>query len=405
MTFATGSELTPEAKRDVLRVALGVFAVAYGTNVSTPFLGLYKDRLGLSESETMAIFVVYVAGIFSTLFVAGPLSDRYGRRPLVIPFVAVSALSSGMLILGQDQFWVLLAARLLLGMVSGCVLGVGAAWLQELLGAGNEQRAALILTLVTYVGFGTGPITSALMAEYLPWPLTMAFVVHICATTVVLPGLFLAPETVGMRNPRPKMRLAFGVPAESRSVFLRVIVPSAIWVFGFASVSFALFPVLLADSVQSSKVLVAGVAGTLTALSGVVARPLVNRLGARSALVVAVVAGLSGYILGTAAYFTDQWLLLIPCAIVLGTSSGTITAGCLTLLGELSDDETRGACVSTFYLLAYPGMAVPLVVTTFAAHTSMDTALIVMCLVGAFATCVAVTLNRRTPSGLEPAQV
>ncbi len=383
----------------VRAVALGLFAVAYGTNVSTPFLVLYQERMELSPSQTMAIFVVYVAGIFLTLFVAGLLSDRYGRRAVMVPFVVLSALASIILILGRDRFWLLLSGRFLLGMVSGCVLGVGAAWIQELLGKGNEQRAAVLLTVVTYVGFGFGPITSALLAEFLPSPLVTPFVIHVVFTLMLVPWLVQAHETVKRVEPPPPIRLSFGVPAPQRRAFLLTIVPPALWVFAFASTSFALFPVLLGGSIgesglSASKVIVAGVAGTLTALSGVLARPLVNRVGSKRALPIGVGLGAIGYLLGSGAYFSGTWLLLLPAAVVLGTSSGTLTAGCLTRLGEMSDDETRGACVSTFYLLAYPGMAVPLVVTALASQIGIDTALIVMCVTGVLAAITVSALAR-----------
>ena len=63
-------------KRDTFLVALGLFVVGYGTNVSTPFLVLYRDRLDLSANATQLIFVVYVVGILSTLMLAGQLSER-----------------------------------------------------------------------------------------------------------------------------------------------------------------------------------------------------------------------------------------------------------------------------------------------------------------------------------------
>ncbi len=364
-------------------MALGLFAVAYGTNVSTPFLTLYADRLELTPSQTMAIFVVYVAGIFSTLFVAGPLSDRYGRRTIMAPFVLLSAVSSVILVLGRNHFLLLLSGRLLLGMVSGCVLGVAAAWVQELMGRGNEQRAAVLLTIITYVGFGVGPISSAIMAETLPSPLVTPFIVHILFTLGLTPWLFRASETVPRRETPVPLRLAFGVPERARRAFLLTVLPAALWVFAFPSTSFALFPVLLADSIAGSKigaseVIVAGLAGTLTAISGVFARPLVSRVGARRSLPVGVGLGAMGYVLGIVAYFLETWLLVGPAAVFLGAASGTLTAGCLTRLGEMSDVNTRGACVSTFYLLAYPGMAAPLVITLLASQIGLDYALLIM---------------------------
>ena len=37
------------------RLALGLFVVAWGTNVSTPLILLYQDRLDLSDSAAVAV--------------------------------------------------------------------------------------------------------------------------------------------------------------------------------------------------------------------------------------------------------------------------------------------------------------------------------------------------------------
>ena len=136
--------------RHIRAVALAVFLVSWGTNVSTPFLIRYQERLDLGDSATMLIFTVYVVGIIGTLPVAGPVSDRFGRRAVVIPFTMLSAVSSLVLVLGRDDFAFLLLGRFLLGVVSGAVLGVSAAWLQELLGPTGAQRAAVMSTLITF---------------------------------------------------------------------------------------------------------------------------------------------------------------------------------------------------------------------------------------------------------------
>lgn len=337
--------------------------VGWGTNVSTPFLVLYKERLQLSDSATVAIFVVYVAGILGTLLVAGPLSDRFGRKPIVVPFTALSALASLVILFGRDAFVVLLIGRFLLGVVSGAVLGVAAAWMLELLGEGNEMKAALFTTVITYLGFGFGPVSSALYEQFFPHPLVVPFIIHAAVTALILPLLMRVGET-HEPNPNAPLRVQLGVPVESRSAFLLIVVPAAIWVFAFPSTAFALFPVLLRDSIDGSEVVLAGASGVLTSWGAFVARPLVNRIGARRALPVGVLMGSAGYVAGIVAFGTDWWGLLLPGAIALGAASGTISAGCLTVLGEISEDANRGKLTSTFYLLAYPGMAMPLFITT-----------------------------------------
>ena len=233
-------------KRDTFLVALGLFVVGYGTNVSTPFLVLYRDRLDLSANATQLIFVVYVVGILSTLMLAGQLSDRYGRRRLLIASLALSALGSAVLIAGRDSFVLLMMGRVILGVVSGLGLGVGAAWLQELMGPAQQHKAALVATLVTYGGFGAAPPLSVLYEWLGPSPLIVPFVFHIVLTLAIIPAVASVHETVDVaaeaaRGPwRPAIR--FGIPATARRQFLWYIGPLAILIFAFSIDGLCLVP-------------------------------------------------------------------------------------------------------------------------------------------------------------------
>ena len=363
--------------RHIRAVALAVFLVSWGTNVSTPFLIRYQERLDLGDSATMLIFTVYVVGIIGTLPLAGPVSDRFGRRAVVIPFTVVSALSSLVLVLGRDEFAFLLLGRFLLGVVSGAVLGVSAAWLQELLGPGGEQRAAVMSTLITFGGFGIGPPISALFDSLLPHPLVLPFVLHAAATIVVLPALLAVPETTDPATRPSRVVIDLGVPASAKPLFWRVVVPAALWVFAFPSTSFALFPVILSDAIPDAEVWVAAISGVVTAWAGMLARPLLTVVRPRVALILGMSMGGTGYLLGTIAFATDVWPLLMPAAALLGCAAGTITAGALGVLAAIADPTTRGALNSTFYLLAYPSMTMPLAITALGSLIGLTAALVV----------------------------
>lgn len=365
--------------RTVWLLAAGLLLVGYGTNVSTPLLVIYRERLDLGDSATMAIFAIYVLGIFSTLLVAGPVSDRYGRRAVFLPFVVLSALASLVILAGKDSFALVLLGRYLLGAVSGAALGVGAAWMQELMGPGHEQRAALLTTVVTYFGFGLGPPISAVFDAAGIDPLTWPYLLHVVITALAIPLLWQLPETVETSDPIVRSRTIrprLGIPPSAQRVFWMVVVPAAIWVFAFPSTSFALFPVIVADEIPDADVAVAAASGALTAWSALLARPIVGRLGAHRAVPVGMALGVTGYILGTIAFTSVAWWVL-PAALVLGAASGTITASSLGILGELAEPSQRGAINSTVFLLAYPGMAMPILLTTAAEAVSLTTALII----------------------------
>lgn len=372
----------------------GIFVVAYGTNVSTPFLVEYRRRLDLTESSTVAIFVVYVVGILGALLLAGSMSDRFGRRPVVIPMTALSGVASLVMIAGRNDLVWLLFGRFLLGAVSGAVLGVGTAWLLELYGPGEEQRAAVRTTLVTFAGFGLGPVTSAVMFWLLPAPLVLPFVIHATAAFIVIVVMLQIPETHQADAGR-RIRVSLGVPPAARRAFVIVIVPAAVWVFGFPSAGFALFPVLVSDSISVSDVTVAAAAGALTAWAGIMARPLVIWIGPRAALPFGMAMGTAGYVAGTVAFGADLWPLVLIAAPLLGAASGTITVSCLSLIGIMADDARRGSLTSTFYLLAYPGMAMPLLITTLAELGSTSGVLIGVSMVAACCTVGVFVASRR----------
>lgn len=380
--------------RSAWLLASGLFAVSYGTNVSTPFLVLYRERLDLSASQTMAIFVVYVAGILGTLLMAGPISDRIGRRPLVVPMIVLSALASCVMILGRDSFGLLLLGRLLLGVVSGGVLGVGAAWLLELLGEGNELRASVITTLVTFGGFGIGPPVSALFEAFVPHPLVLPYLLHAVITLVAAVGTSAVPET-RPRNPAAPLRVTFGVPEAHRREFFTVVMPAALWVFSFPSTAFALFPVLISDSIDTGRVAVAAGAGMLTAWAGMFSRPLVGRLGPAPALPFGMTSGVLGYGLGWYAFETGAWPVLLVASALLGLAAGTLTAGVLGVLAAMDAGAQRGALTSSFYVMAYPGMAMPLIITSIASVASLSVALgLATGLATTFASVLIVTTRR-----------
>jgi len=384
-----------DPRRPAQILGLGIFLVAYGTNVSTPLLIAYRDRLDLGNSATMAIFTVYVTGILLILPFAGQLSDRHGRGRIATPFIVISALASAVLILGPDSFMLLLIGRFLLGLVSGAVLSIGSAWMQELLGIGNQQKAALVSTLLTYGGFGLGPVVSAIIFELDIAPLTLPYIVHIVATLLVVPLMLRLPDS-NQRSTEP-IRLKLGIPPEGQEFFRRRIAPATLWVFSFPATAFALFPVIVSDSVDGSPIVVAAASGALTAWAGLIARPVLPRVGADRAIEFGMVIGTVGYGFGAASFVTATWWLVLPAAFLLGAASGLLTGGCLALLNQIADDSSRGSINATFYLLAYPGMTVPILLTAIGAFTGLTTALIAVTLAAAAASANYLNTSDRGP--------
>ena len=114
-----------------VRIAFAMFAVGWGANQFSPMLIVYRHELRLTAGEVAGLFLVYALTLIPGLLVGGPASDRFGRRPVVWPFVALSPLATLLLVLGPRSLAVIAGGRALAGLCSGVVFGAATAWVQE----------------------------------------------------------------------------------------------------------------------------------------------------------------------------------------------------------------------------------------------------------------------------------
>ncbi len=111
-----------------LPVALTMFAVAWGGNEFTPLLVMYREVGHFSAVTVDALLAAYVLGIVPALLLGGPLSDRYGRRPLLLPAAPVGLVGSLVLAVGAQSAALLAVGRVLCGVALGLVMAVGTTW-------------------------------------------------------------------------------------------------------------------------------------------------------------------------------------------------------------------------------------------------------------------------------------
>jgi hypothetical protein len=368
-----------QAGRRRARRSLGValFAVAFGTNVSTPLLLLYQQSLGLSAWTVTAIFAIYPLGLAPALLLAGPASDALGRRAIVYPGLLLSAVASVVFIAGAESLPLLFLARLFLGATSGLVFVVASAWMQELADPHDPLWPSRLTGLVLYAGFGLGPLVAGAIGEWGPAPLTLPYLVHLAVVGLGLVALRRVPETVVADRSRP-IRPDLGIPPGARHEFVAVVVPTALGVFGFPSLAFGLFPVLLRPAMPSIAVFVTGVVGAIFAVAIVAAQAVTARIGPYRSAPVGLGLGAVGCGVGAVAVVSGLWALLFVSAACFGIASGcSVTAG-LRLVDLLTGPATRGALTGSFYAVAYGGMTMPVIVASLAGPAGFGAVLAVL---------------------------
>src|SRR5881394_1971510 len=111
-----------EALRPVLVVWLAWLLLMAGANLAAPLYAIYAARFGFSSLVLTAIFAAYAVVLVPSLLFFGRLSDRFGRRPVMLAGLAAACLGLGLFALAQSTAW-LFAARVLQGLAVGMISG------------------------------------------------------------------------------------------------------------------------------------------------------------------------------------------------------------------------------------------------------------------------------------------
>ncbi len=366
-----------------LVVAAVLLGTGWGSNQFTPMLLVYHHALGLSTGTLEAMFGAYAVGLIPGLLVAGPLSDAFGRRVVVIPAVALSLLASVALVAGADSVALLFVGRLLAGISSGAVFGAGTAWLRETatppVGSADVSTAARRAAVAMTVGFAAGPLIAGLLAQWGPAPRVVAYLPHIVLMAAVLLAVLAVPETVTAGGERRRVR--FAAPEVRHPRFRRVVAPMAPWVFAAPAVAFALLPSVVGANRATDGIALTAAITSVTALAGVLIQPLARRLEARarsnSAAIVGLLVLTSGLLLSAVAAHEQQTWMLVPCAIVLGAGYGLCLVAGLLEVQRLAYDGSLGGLTAVYYALTYLGFASPYLLA-LAAHGANYTVLLVI---------------------------
>ena len=160
--------------------------------------------LGATAGAMQGAISVYILGLAVGQLVYGPLSDRYGRRPLLVAGLLLYT-AAGLGAAFAPDVRLLVAARLVqaLGGCAGLVLG--RAMVRDTSAPGNAARRLALLNLMVTLGPGLAPLIGGALSEAFGWRSIPAV---LCALGVV--NIWLALR----RLPETGTRLA-GVSAAS----------------------------------------------------------------------------------------------------------------------------------------------------------------------------------------------
>jgi MFS family permease len=330
-----------------------------GSTIVTPLYSLYAKQFGFSPLMLTLIYAVYVIGNLVSLFFFGGVSDRAGRRRIVLRAMGLAALSTCIYFFATNPSW-LFVARVLSGFSIGLAAGAGTAWIAEL-DAEDRTRATLVAVGSNFAGLAVGPLISGLIAEYSPRPLQLPFLIYI--GLVALSAVFIArsPETVNHQG-------STGTPGRTsvampRSIRARFIAPAitAFTVFSLYGFYFSLAPSVLIDSLHQTNRAVGGAVvfelGLVSAATIIFTRQLASGTCMRLALALLV----PSLALLIAAQAQGSLSLLLLGTALSGISGALGYRGSLQVVNQIAPADQRAGVSSVYFIVCFIGNSLPVI--------------------------------------------
>ncbi|QIS11044.1 MFS transporter [Nocardia arthritidis] len=235
-TLARPSAVDLPARRGLIWLsAWPVLAVFVLSNAATPLYVVWQRDMGFSSGVLTAIFACYIVGLLGALLVAGVLSDRIGRKPVLLPAIGLAVLAC-VLFATANSVAVLALARLLTGIAVGATVSAGMAAVTDVGGPARKPLAALAASSAMVLGAGSGPLLAGLFSQRLPWPTTTVFLFEIALLISAFAVVARLPLAKGAGGRGAWIRIP-AVPAQGRTPVLLGI---AVFAPGITATSFVL---------------------------------------------------------------------------------------------------------------------------------------------------------------------
>ena len=276
----------------------------------------------------------------------GRLSDRYGRRPIIIAAAFGAAFSMALFGIG-GAIWVLVLARVIQGLTAGDLPALFA-YLADITPPEKRAQRFGLLGALSGIGMMLGPAIGGLLATVslqLPVFLTAAV-----SFLIAILSIFLLPESLRDENRIASISLRDVQPfAVFREAFGRRELRALMIGFGILALPFGFFvnnfSVLALDSIRWGPteigLLAASVGIIDIVIQGVLLGILLPRMGEQGVIISGIVAqmiGLAGLAV-VASFLAQPWVFVVGALLLAAGQGATQAAMDGAMSNAVGDDE------------------------------------------------------------------
>ncbi|WP_162243391.1 MFS transporter [Williamsia sp. Leaf354] len=366
---------TPTAAPEPTRSRLSFWLVTAATALAlaasgtpSPLYVDYQAKWGFSATTVTLIYGIYAGGVLVALLTMGGLSDRIGRRPVMIGSIGVLAASMVVFVFADNVGW-LYVARAIQGVATGVFTGAAGAALSELHFRRDHRIASLVNSTATASGIAFGAVLTGMLAQWAPARLVLPYLVVAGLSVLVLIGIAIwVPETVTARQSLRSslFRLQrLSLPAGIRREFaIGGLSVTAAWSVG--GLYLALGGTLAKELLHVNNHLVAGL--VILAVQGVgglgqlvwnLSRPTAS---IRSSALVGSAALIVGLVLASIALATSSSAVFFIGAVATGVGFGLAFMSGTRRVTQVAPDAQRGEVLAAYFVIAYIAISVPAII-------------------------------------------
>ena len=350
-------------------ILMTVVLDAMGIGLIMPVM---PDLIQEVESAGLSTAAVW-GGVLTTIFAAmqflfgpavGNLSDRYGRRPVLLFSLVIMAFHYVLMALA-GTIWLLIVGRII-GGITAATQSTSAAYMADI-SKPDEKAANFGLVGAAFgVGFVLGPLLGGILAEYGTRAPFWAAALLAAANAVF--GYYVLPETVTDRirrpfewrraNPLGAFKNIGRLPGLKRLMLITFVYTIAFFVYPgvwayFGAERFDWSPGMIGLSLAIFGIGIAVVQGLLM-------KPILNRIGERNAVILGLSIDVLAFIM--LGFVTNGWIAL---ALTPLTAFGSIAGPALQgIMSRTASDDQQGELQGTTTSInAVATIVAPLIVT------------------------------------------
>ncbi|MCC6775889.1 MAG: multidrug effflux MFS transporter [Hyphomicrobiales bacterium] len=158
-----------------------------------PVIPAIKIAFGISDALAQLTFSVAMLGMAVATLFYGALSDRYGRRPILLSGLVLFLIGSALSAIAGDVY-LLVLGRLVQAVGAGCSITLVRAIARDAYGAEQLVKAIAYLTMFYTLGPMISPLAAGLLIDLFGWRSVFAFAL-LMGVVITLGAFSFIPET------------------------------------------------------------------------------------------------------------------------------------------------------------------------------------------------------------------